>query len=402
MRKLFGKEQWWRSPPALVLSVIAAAALLFFSGKAALNAFAEGEEDRTYVVQYITGIEGYKANAAGTTYEGVPATTMTVTNNPESVYLLNAIVPQKDKYHFQRWKVHNAGTGGDEYYTSNSSLPVSYFSQVGETNVYVTTATAEYDRKLVVKYDKNTTDNVNSMPATATFYDSNTAYADGYTLTAGTGTVRQGNMWKRWLRTSDGNQAVEKLALSDFNDSTWSSTEKAYVITVYADWNKAYRVNATLRAAAFEWEEVDMTRSDYNKRAVGANLDTVGYYRQHDNGEEKVYRKVCARNADDFVALDADGKVQWLDNDGVQGDKVILQKLELVSGWLKEHWNITLDDLRYEVQHRQFATNPDGSFKRAKNGRLLNRLTEPADEDPSVTLMEYLVRWVTDFEKLRK
>ena len=64
MRKLFGKEQWWRSPPALVLSVIAAAALLFFSGKAALNAFAEGEEDRTYVVQYITGIEGYKANAA--------------------------------------------------------------------------------------------------------------------------------------------------------------------------------------------------------------------------------------------------------------------------------------------------------------------------------------------------
>ena len=262
MRKLFGKEQWWRSPPALVLSVIAAAALLFFSGKAALNAFAEGEEDRTYVVQYITGIEGYKANAAGTTYEGVPATTMTVTNNPESVYLLNAIVPQKDKYHFQRWKVHNAGTGGDEYYTSNSSLPVSYFSQVGETNVYVTTATAEYDRKLVVKYDKNTTDNVNSMPATATFYDSNTAYADGYTLTAGTGTVRQGYMWKRWLRTSDGNQAVEKPALSDFNDSTWSSTEKAYVITVYADWNKAYRVDYQFNGgksgtATYQYDDFD-------------------------------------------------------------------------------------------------------------------------------------------------
>ncbi len=176
----------------------------------------------------------------------------------------------------------------------------------------------------------------------------------------------------------------------------WVEVLSNYITRDSLDWE------ATLRAAAFEWEEVDMTRSDYNKRAVGANLDTVGYYRQHDNGEEKVYRKVCARNADDFVALDADGKVQWLDNDGVQGDKVILQKLELVSGWLKEHWNITLDDLRYEVQHRQFATNPDGSFKRAKNGRLLNRLTEPADEDPSVTLMEYLVRWVTDFEKLRK
>ena len=242
MKTLFSKAQWWRSPPALVLSVIAAAALLFFSGKAALNAFAEGEEEKTYVVQFITGVDGYKANAAGTTYEGVPATMMTVTNNPENVYLLNAVVPQKDKYHFRRWRVHNAGTGGDEYYTSNSSLPVSYFSRVGETNVYVTTATAEFDRKLVVKYDKDTTDNVSSMPATATFYDSNTAYADGYTLAAGTSTVRQGYIWKRWLRTPGGDQAVAKLAMSDFDDSTWNSTEKAYVITVYADWNKAYRV----------------------------------------------------------------------------------------------------------------------------------------------------------------
>ncbi len=160
--------------------------------------------------------------------------------------------------------------------------------------------------------------------------------------------------------------------------------------------------DAMMRAAAFEWEEVDMTRAEYNKRAVGANLDTVGYYRQHDNGEEKVYRKVCARNADDFVALDENGNVQWLDNDGVQGDKIILQKIDLVKEWLKENWNIELEKLRYEVQHRQFATNPDGTFKRAANGRLINRLTEPADEDPSVTLMEYLQRWVTDFEKLRQ
>ncbi len=159
---------------------------------------------------------------------------------------------------------------------------------------------------------------------------------------------------------------------------------------------------AMMRAASFEWEEVDMTQSEYNKRVRGgANRDTVGYYRQHENGEEKVYRKVCARNADDYVALDENGHVQWLDNDGVQGDKVILQKLDMVRAWLKDNWNINLDDLRYEVQRRQYATNPDGTFK-VVNGVLVNHLTQPAEEDPSVTLMEYLKRWVTTFEQLKQ
>ena len=110
---------------------------------------------------------------------------------------------------------------------------------------------------------------------------------------------------------------------------------------------------------------------------------------------------MCARNADDYVALDENGHVQWLDNDGVQGDKVILQKLDMVRAWLKDNWNINLDDLRYEVQRRQYATNPDGTFK-VVNGVLVNHLTQPAEEDPSVTLMEYLKRWVTTFEQLKQ
>ena len=158
---------------------------------------------------------------------------------------------------------------------------------------------------------------------------------------------------------------------------------------------------ALMRAAAFEWEEVDMTLSDYNKRAKGANLDTVGYYRQHDNGEEKVYRKVCARNADDNVALDENGNVQWLNRTGVYGDEVILKKLDMVSTWLKENWNINIQDLRREVQQRQYVTNPDGSFKFDNRGRLINKLTQPSDEDPSITTMEYLVKWVTNYKSLQ-
>ena len=159
---------------------------------------------------------------------------------------------------------------------------------------------------------------------------------------------------------------------------------------------------AMMRAAAFEWEEVDMTYSDYNKRVSGANRDTVGYYRQHDNGEEKVYRKVCKRDGNDNVMLDENGNVQWEDKDNVQGDKVILQKLEMVSGWLKDNWNINLEDLRREVQQRQYVTNPDGSFKFTPQGLLINRLTQPYEGDPSITLMEYLEQWVTTYKSLQK
>lgn len=158
---------------------------------------------------------------------------------------------------------------------------------------------------------------------------------------------------------------------------------------------------ALMRAAAFEWEEVDMTLSDYNKRAMGANLDTVGYFRQHDNGEEKVYRKVCARNADDNVALDENGHVQWLNRTGVHGDEIIKQKLEMVGAWLKDNWNINIEDLRREVQKRQFVTNPDGTFQFDNRGRLINRLMQPSEEDPSITTMEYLTKWVTNYKSLQ-
>lgn len=47
MEKVFNKKQWWRSPPVLVISLIAAAALLFLSGKAAVMAFADGENEIT-------------------------------------------------------------------------------------------------------------------------------------------------------------------------------------------------------------------------------------------------------------------------------------------------------------------------------------------------------------------
>lgn len=220
------------------------------------------------------------------------------------------------------------------------------------------------------------------------------------------------------LRPSDFNM----ISRSFYDASTWTNLPDSMAagrgfVSPYAasaageDWvevlanyitNDSLTWDAMMRAAAYEWEEVDMTLDEYRKRAMGANLDTVGYYRQHDNGEEKVYRKVCKRYSDDYVSLDEDGNVQWEHPAGVFGDQVILQKLEMVEKWMKEHWNINIHDLRYEVQHRQFATNPDGTFKISFNGRLVNRLTEPYEGDPSMTLMDYLETWVTKFKSIQQ
>ena len=69
--------------------------------------------------------------------------------------------------------------------------------------------------------------------------------------------------------------------------------------------------------------------------------------------------------------------------------------------WLKTNWNINLDDLRREVQKRQFVTNSDGSFVYDKNGLLINKLTAPSDSDPSKTLIEVLRDGVNQYKSLQ-
>ena len=156
-----------------------------------------------------------------------------------------------------------------------------------------------------------------------------------------------------------------------------------------------------MNSASYEWEEIDMDRSEYLKRARGADLDTVGYYRENNSGQGKVYRRACERYADDYVKLDENGLPQWKHNTGIEGDKIILQKLDLVRGWLKDNWNINLDDLRHEVQQRMYLTNADGSFVFDRFGRVVNRLTSLTPEDPSITLLEKLVNEVYAYKSLQ-
>ncbi len=69
--------------------------------------------------------------------------------------------------------------------------------------------------------------------------------------------------------------------------------------------------------------------------------------------------------------------------------------------WLKTNFGIDLDELRNEVQQRQWVTNPDGSFKLDANGNFINKLTAPLDTDPSKTLMQSLIDEVEKYKALQ-
>lgn len=176
----------------------------------------------------------------------------------------------------------------------------------------------------------------------------------------------------------------------------WAECLSVFVTSDSISWNKL------LNSASYEWEEVDCkTVNDYNKLIKpGCSLDTIGYFKEADNGENKIYRRKCLRNADGSVSLDKDGNVQWIHETGIDGRAVILQKIDLVRNYLKEHYNINLDLLRREVQTHMYVTNEDGTFKVGRDGYLINKLVSvlPSGE----TLMDTLRQEVYKYKALQQ
>lgn len=192
----------------------------------------------------------------------------------------------------------------------------------------------------------------------------------------------------------------------------WVEVMANYIVKDSATWN------GLLNTARYDWETVEMPATEFraleSKVTAGmADRDTVGYFVKITVGETQgissqqwmIKRKVVARNSDGSVAL-TDGKIVYPNletggADGINGRDIILQKLDLVRTWLKENFGVDIDQVRKEVQTRQWATNPDGSFKLDSNGNYINKLTEPSETDPSKTLLETLVDEVKQYESLR-
>ncbi|MCR5158234.1 MAG: hypothetical protein K6D37_03815 [Prevotella sp.] len=216
-----------------------------------------------------------------------------------------------------------------------------------------------------------------------------------------------------WASKSDTIQAA--LGFVTPYGSSQAGEDWVETLSCYVTYN-ADRWEQLLNTAKYDWEEIDYTVEEYQKYYPRAyqeylagytrqtqNYDTIGYLRQTANYEYKLIRKVVPRNANGFVAKDADGNYEIsTDADNIDGREIILQKLDLVRTWLKENWDIDLDELRREVQTRQYMTDAEGNFLRDRYGEFVNRLTyvDPANPDQP-TLIEQLEEEVEEYKKLQ-
>ena len=178
----------------------------------------------------------------------------------------------------------------------------------------------------------------------------------------------------------------------------WVEVLANYVVKDTITWTNM------LNTAAYDWEEAEID-ADYYDRCVtlGANRDSVGYYVSDgtisSSGKVTGYnvvRKSISRDADGNPMLDENGNMIYLEQDGVNGRDIILQKLDLVRTWLRDNFDIDLDELRREVQRKEWVTDENGEFL-IEDGHLVNKLTYPCKKDPSKTLMDTLLDEVDAF-----
>lgn len=182
----------------------------------------------------------------------------------------------------------------------------------------------------------------------------------------------------------------------------WVEVLANYVVKDTITWTNM------LNTAAYDWEETEVDADYYNRCvALGANRDSVGYYvsdgTTNTSGQVTGYnvvRKSISRDADGNPLLDENGNMIYLEQDGINGRDIILQKLDLVRTWLRDNFNVDLDELRREVQRREWVTDDNGEFL-IENGHLINNLTYPTKEYPSKTRMELLLEEVDSFESMQ-
>jgi substrate import-associated zinc metallohydrolase lipoprotein len=203
-----------------------------------------------------------------------------------------------------------------------------------------------------------------------------------------------------WQETPDsvsiGNGFVSSYASSAASED-WVETLANYITMDSVRWL------GMLNSASYEWEEIDHDKALYEDKMKGDySRDTIGYLNVKDNGDKKIYRRVCQRNGDGTVDLDEEGNVQWLNNSGIKGNEVILQKLDLVREWLKTYFGIELDKIRYVVQSRSYQKDADGKFVLDALDRPVNKLTLPLEEDPEGrTLIEVLLDGINKYKALQ-
>lgn len=210
-----------------------------------------------------------------------------------------------------------------------------------------------------------------------------------------------------WQNTPDSLAAAEGF-VSPYASSQaredWVEVLANYIVKDDKTWN------GLINTAGYDWETIDTTATAFNELvASGGNRDSIGYfYKVSANANQDIsqqqwtiQRKVIQRDANDHPILDANGNIVYLEQDGIDGRSLILQKLEMVREWLKTNFNIDIEEIRKEVQQRQWVTDADGNYVVGANGRYINKLTAPLDTDPTKTLMDALLDEVNQYKALQ-
>lgn len=161
--------------------------------------------------------------------------------------------------------------------------------------------------------------------------------------------------------------------------------------------------NGMLNTASYGWEtvvvDVDKWDPETEYRTFNSKKDVKTV--DGKDSQYEVVRKSIIRDADGNPVLNDDGNVQYIDNDAVDGRAMLEKKLGMCRQWLQESFGINLDELRHEVQTRQYVTNGDGSFKRDADGKLINRLVYPLHPGSTETLLDSLLNDVNKFKELQ-
>lgn len=210
----------------------------------------------------------------------------------------------------------------------------------------------------------------------------------------------------------DWNNTPDSVALSQGFVSNYASSQARedwvevianYIVKDTITWRNM------LNTASWEWETADDVKCSQWDKANSdvlrgkAHRDSVGYMLEvssYSNGDPETYkvqRKLIARDSLGFALPGTNGEIQYLSTSGVNGRATILQKLDYVRKWLKDYFDYDLENVRMEVQHRQWLTDENGNFIFDENGKFVNNLMYVRED--GTTILDELRQEVERFKK---
>ncbi|MDR0681460.1 MAG: putative zinc-binding metallopeptidase [Dysgonamonadaceae bacterium] len=158
--------------------------------------------------------------------------------------------------------------------------------------------------------------------------------------------------------------------VADMNEKFFKTMhhEFAHILHQEKTYPKEFRLISAQHYTPFGWEN----RHPYVAASLGFVSDYAGSEAREDFVEvianyivktDAEWNNILAAAAAGWEQINSvkpeDGVLSATDSDGVKGDELIKQKLDICRTWLADMWNVNLDSLRAEVQRRQARIDMD-------------------------------------------